>query len=656
MKQGADGHRMVRLGLLLATCSVPAIGACKPFPDTACAPCEDECPDYEICHATLKQCVPRNQRDACDRAPTGLGGQTSASDENFTGAAEDRVDCDQDTPRCIPRILTPRELTVDCAGREFSITFEAACHCDPAGTPREVRWSMTPELPNLTMSEDGELSGNPRGGVSSFEVSALIDEAYPVADEFTLTVVDRCWVLFLAEDGATGKAQVAAAHRASGEPALALPHSGGTDATVTRFDISPDGRFLAQVVQVEKESRLDVLELQYADVQPKPLDYSGHYVAHAFSQDSRWLALVAAQAEGAGQMLHLIDLAAGAVVDTKSLVYHGHLTWSDTDEILYYGSLTDSAGAAAQEQLVGEAGLMDRVEHTSTRLREGEEFYGFSLGEAGFLGVYDRRLTYVDRRESRGFEHPPATSLSPGLEWVVHSYATGMRVDRLADHYALQDPFTTASECHIVRAWARNGSKFLCSNEQGVVVYATRDTRGPLPATHLDIPGGYQSIILRAAFSDSGQWLALVPNDEGLLVVDEGSYSNVLDVPALGRPTGTNEWDFFFTPREEHLIVQQGRVLWIAPLSTTTRPGFVKVEGVTLPSVPACTLGWFPHPDEWCGAPRFRGNFALSGDDRYLAFADVSADVRLIDLSTLQMVPPLGNVSRSCSSNCIQFQ
>ena len=108
------------------------------------------------------------------------------------------------------------------------------------------------------------------------------------------------------------------------------------------------------------------------------------------------------------------------------------------------------------------------------------------------------------------------------------------------------------------------------------------------------------------AFSDSGEWLALVPNSRGMLVIRTAELSSPEARPTLENPVldraGTDDWDFFFTAHDQ-LVVQRGNQLLVGSPEATSESDFWRDEELELPAIPACSRGWYPTPEAWCGAP-----------------------------------------------------
>ena len=73
----------------------------------------------------------------------------------------------------------------------------------------------------------------------------------------------------------------------------------------------------------------------------------------------------------------------------------------------------------------------------------------------------------------------------------------------------------------MVRAWAEDGSRLLCTQAGSLVMHELHGGDGFLPATELQDPHGYTGPTRRMAFSRNGSWLAFVPDGEGLVLLKD---------------------------------------------------------------------------------------------------------------------------------------
>lgn len=671
--------RLVRgVELVLAGAALGLGVRCSPLEGGLCAKCESDCPGDLRCEDHL--CVDPDNPDPCEPAAVGggvvtgtvettssAGGEPGTATDGGTGATgttgatgatggTSAGPCDPPPTKCTAELVTPRQLHTECSD-DFSITLNARCECDDANAFRDVKWTLLDGSDGLTLSKEGTLSGTLPDGEYTFEASAEIDGYEEIHDDFTLTVEDRCWVVFARDDDA-GKPYVAAG-RLNSEDVTPLPEPPESAALID-FDTSPDGRFVARVTETEAGKALDLVEFDQTEMVPHtldvPLDVPNSYLAHAFSLDGRWLALVTTDVDDTVQTLVLVSLEAEPeFVASKRITYESHLTWSDAG-ILYVGQLAAaSERSVVLEQTVEDGTLGAETQVATTQSEQGEKYGDIIPGPSFYVVLFPRSLIFVDSR-SEPIVHRLPEALSPDLRWLSRDAGTELPGSAIARLASPPDgtPFATASECDLVLAWSGDGSTFVCSGESETFVYTISETQGALAPVQLAVPEQFPSDIPRVALSPHGSWLALVP-DQSLVLVPAAAYAReALVEPALGPPTGTVAWDFFFTPSEERLVGQRGRSLFVFTLTQDSFSEPWEIEDITLPTIPPCTPGWASEQDLWCGAPRFRGNLLLSPGERHLAVVSDSGVVHVVDLVE-QRVFDLGPVSDTYAKSNLQF-
>lgn len=663
---------------MFAGLTVAAVHACSDFPSTLCVPCTDTCLDGLKCSEKLGVCVPADDEARCQQNHTtgGAGQAGQAADTTSDGTQGTTsgdvgvvTNCSSAGDGCSAMIRTSGELEVACAS-VLSVQLEAECACGPPAL--SVHWTMSPELPDITLSPDGKLSGSPEAGVYEFKATAMLDGGPNARRDFTLTVTRPCRVAIVSDDPNTGEPALRAARLdGQGSGTETLPASPLADATLAGFDVSPNGEFLARIVASSQGTRLELMRTGRSETSLEHLDYSGEYLAHAFSPDSRYMALVTQESAEATERLRIFDLSTSLEeTDSITVGFRSHLTWGASDWLLFFGaSALQVNGALAAQEIFVRDGLVTEEHEQPDIIYFGETaFQGFLVGAQGVLTLDQTKPTFV-AREGTAHYHDSIEALSPNLVWMTRDFIQGSRVDRVAEPYA-EEPFATASQCALILAWSQDGSKFLCNDADRFLVYSTRESRGPLASVELEIPGGFDRRTFRMAFSDSGAWLALVPNASGMFLVktsefDASAEAKVLDSPVLAAPD-IDEWNFFFTSREDRLVVQWGDRLLLGSLDEQGDPDFREVDGIDLASVPECSRGWFPAPDAWCGAPKFHSGWVLSRDESQLAFQNDHGNAQVVDLATGRVVDA-GPVSSSCAasvlvdaptpalSRCIQF-
>lgn len=717
--------------LVLLSCCFPIAG-CRPLDEPLCAKCNRECPDDLVCDPAIKRCV-ESIGDTCDidsadadsstgllpsgsdegdstasggagmtaatsgssSAPTGNGGAGGADDDphpntngapdgdsgsggsgdsgsgdsSSTSAGGTSGRCEPESHGCIPRITTPTVLEPQCAGATIEIQLEAVCECDPLeGAHRSFHW-VGSEVPGLSVSADGVLSGTPPAGVNEIDVTVFAEEGGVSSYEtFTLSVEERCLVLFASEQESAGHPHVVASRLDDGT-AQEVPRELGEAADVIAFDVSPDGRFLAQAEALDAEQRLSLFDLLGNEVRSVALEATGDYRAHAFSPDSRWLALVTADpVEPLDRSLHLIDLSVDPpqLLDSTDSAYLAGLTWADNERLLLVGEMSVySYYAVAKEFWVESGGWAAPIEYLETHnILEVDPFGGLFVNRKGFFLLYSIANCFWSYADGQCWEFLNIGMVSPNIEWGLAYIGEGARIDPLGDFVAAT-PYSSVAGCASVLAWSEDGATLLCHQEPQPIVYQV-GAAGSLSGTELDVSEAVPGPP-RAAFSGSGAWLAFTPTDDGLVIVPEASFATAsLDDTTLTRPQGDNKWDFFFTADEKMLVVQRGQSLVLVHLpdpggelrfSTVQRGTGTGTGDVVLPAVPDCDSVGLPDLELWCGAPRFRGNFVTSHDDAYLGFPDAEGVVNTVDLrGGVYQALSHGTLAPGCAGRCIQFR
>ena len=590
---------------------------------------------------------------------TSGGGTTSTSGaaETTGGGTSGTGGAEPCSPSgCEPEILTERQLGSVCHDTEIRIEFEARCACDEEGAARTLSWSSA-SVPGLTLDGDtGVLTGLAEPGHYEFDVAVGIDTSFSTHSTFELTVWDRCFAFLLSDDD-EARPQVLAA-RLDGDESEVVPRLLGDTAGVSAFDLSSDGKYLAQVEVLGDEEKLSLFRVSSDDLEAVDLDHTGNHKQHAFSRDNHWLAILTTNpGDDATSLLQLVDLTAtpAVLLDAVPIAHVAGLTWSDVDGILYL-SPYDDISDTVREQLVDDDGFGDETIYWST-LADLDPLVAFLVSDSGFFTLRRARATYRDRDEDsvRQLDYPDW--LSPSLGWMTVDLASGMRLEPMYQAALLELPYATAPDCHTISAWSADDSTFVCTRTEVPVVYET-GIEGTLYGTEIPLPDGLRPPTSRMALSEHGNWFAFVPTEDGLVVLPAEDYEDAeIDGAMLEAPSsGTNEWDFFFTRDERKLIVQRGRDLVVGTLDPALAPVFTLVAiDANLNAVRECLFATYPTPADWCGAPRFAGNLDISRQETHISVIDEDDNVHVVDLATLHP-RQLGHISQSCSRDCVRFQ
>ena len=652
--------------------------SCSTLPDAHCAPCQSTCPSDLQCNEAGRCVRSVDDRD-CDALATATDGTTPSSGGSggagpggggtggtgTDGAAGEgaagspmvpssvttsggSIDCADEQAACTAEFKSSRTLPAVCSGSEIDVQLEAGCKCDDEEAHHSVTWEADSLPPELTLTSSGRLFGLLPDGTHRFSMTANVDgNADPVSSEFEVTVLERCLVLFVTSESTTAPVELAAARIDSGAR-VPLPTVAPLESTLASFDVSPDGRFLAEVTESASGRALYLVELGDAEPEAVTLEYNGDYVAHAFSRDSHWLGLLTTTVDEQAQtQIELVDLSSNTkrVVDVESVDYLDGLSWSDAGGLLYRQKWPeDTRYRIATEHRVGPSGFGSKQSYSGTRMFNDSQFYRFLVNDSGFFMLSEGTVPYFDRARGEAVVHPTLEALAPDLEWVAQLDSRGVWVTRAAEP---SSSTTRRAGCDYLRAWSADASRLLCTLNHEPTVYDVVED-GVLERAAV-MTGIFDSQIRRAAFSDNGRWLALAPTNAGLLIMSQEEFATrAFDQTTLEPPSGKNEWDYFFTPDGTRLVVQRGRSLLVAALDEKTRlteADFEDLE-VTLSEVPDCETGWFPELDHWCGAPRYRGNVLLSPAGRHIAFEDAEGTLHVASVDVHGDRPKTVSVGR----------
>lgn len=684
---------------LASTLLIVWTGSCASLPDATCVKCKVECPSGLECLGGV--CVERDADpvavcgDKATGGGGGSGGTTATTDSSAntsagtaggsggvggtsggsggSGAADGgsggslaaggeggaapplgtgNNECGMDAD-CDPQIVTASQLPVVCANTPIDIELDAKCLCDTPGASRLKHWELLDGPAELSFDSNEHLTGVLGVGKYTFTASVYLDGRWTRQGSFEL-LAEPCSVLYVTESADSGP-HVAAGSLVNGEVLLHLPVGLGEDAEVTSFDISPDGKFVAQVVALDSETSLELVEFG-ATPSLLDLEFPGTPVLHAFSDDSRWLAVLSTEPDIEPlTRLQLIDLGQQPPdeVASETIEHRGGLAWIDTSHFIYWGVVPGNVNfSEVHRRDVSDDGLGADGAIASARLASISPFVEFRVSPAGFAVLTEAQTTYYSLTKGETFGHPRPSIFSPGLDWMAFFDQDVMDLEPVdAEYDALAPPFGTVTGCVEVATWSANDESFACMIQAAPVIYTAQS--GELVGDAL--PGGVQMATNRMSLSPNGAWFAYTPTTDGLVVVPKSEWPDFeLGDVLIERGPGTNEWDFAFTPDEARLVVQRGRDLLVVDLQSGT-PTVATIDGVSLPSVPACQLDSIPWLHRWCGAPYFRGNLVIADTGKHVAVSDPSQGVTVVDLATA--TPSiLGPLAGGCSEKCIQFQ
>jgi len=517
-----------------------------------------------------------------------------------------------------------------------------------------MSWEPVSLPEGATLTADGYLSGSLAAGHHELRVRAYFPPEFDLGRvwDLTLDVSDRCLVTFLSEAESPGIPRVAAVRVDTHELEGWMPEE--PEIAVADYDISADGKYLAATV--DGGATLQLFALGQLGVPNAEYEQVGTHLAHAFSPDSRWLAVVTTDpGDEDSQLLEIVSLDGETwdSVTRESVHYTDGLDWFGDGEVLLLGpDEGPPSSVIPQSWHVDSEGLDSVVEYDDLRIEAEDPLFAFLTGPKGFVTSNVSIQGYFDEASlvTRVYFYP-IESISPRLSYraVLEGDNVALRPLTWLEEDAA---YATGEGCTQVRAWAEDEATLLCSTGSGYNLFDV-EGEGELEKTVLDIEA-YDWPSTRAALSASGDWLAFLPTEAGLQVVPRARFDEPLpDDPLLETRLG--EWDFFFAPNEQRLVVQQGERLLVVPLEADG-PGEPHRLSSNMGLVPECNQYWRAETStRWCGTARVEGSSELSASQRYLAFHDVEDRVYLVDLDTMESVE-IGALNSTCEGNCIQFQ
>ena len=513
-------------------------------------------------------------------------------------------------------------------------------------------WEAVTLPEGLTVSPDGELSGRTTPGHHELTVRAYFPPQLEFRNtwQLTLDVSDPCLVTFVSEAESPGVPRVAAVRVDTTALEGWMPEDPGV--AVVDYDLSADGRYLAATV--DGGGTLELFSLDQPGVPNAEYEHAGTHLAHAFSPDSRWLAVATTDPDAdETQLLELvrIDGETWTSAYRESIRYTDGLAWFGDNEILVVGP--DEARLDTLIPIswsVGDEELRDRVEYWAFRIDVYDYLARLLTSPKGFFVqsyVLSAYLDDVSKLPTSFFE--PIQAISPGMTYRALIDADTLLVNPLTQ-IDEEEPYASGEGCEAVRAWSEDENTLLCSSGYRYNVFDL-EGEGDLTRAELDVSATVWSSA-RAALSGQGDWVAFLPTEDGLYVVPRSQFTEQLpETPFLETRLGG--WDFFFAANEQRLFVQQGERLLVVPLGAAG-PGEPLQLSENMGTAPECERGW-GNSASWCGVARLDGNVVLSTSERFLAFHDVNHRIDLVDLDSMHTVN-IGTQSSSCETHCIQFQ
>ncbi len=428
------------------------------------------------------------------------------------------------------------------------------------------------------------------------------------------------------------------------------------------FDRSSDGRWLAATSSSATGQRLLLFQLRAGSVTELQIEHAGAHVAHAFSPDSARLAVLTELAAPAGappaRRLSLVELGSlGAearqltLEEELALPYQQGLAWSNPGTLQFIGVSPQFPTFFTPHVLsIPASGLSAaQLSELLYPMDPADLIRWFHPLPGGFY-VMSNALVFVDASGTLAAPHLQAQALSPTYEYSAHT-ADGRLLLHAPDLSDDQPATLEASGCERLLAWSSDGQTLLCELEGRLTQLQLSESE--LSATPLDTPwpaGGVQ----RSVLSSAGHWSALADDEHGLFLLESGVPPPA--EPLLPVSPAEPGWDFAISHDERHLWIQQGGRLSMAGLNTGESAQLTLLsESMAAPA--PCAESGLPLPGEWCGAPERAGPVQLRREGRYLAFADASGALTVVDMAApARRHEPRAQLANECTEHCIQFQ
>lgn len=568
---------------------------------------------------------------------------------------------------CTPRLAVAQVLPAACAGEPYFYRLQLECGAGEQALPAAVTWLPTSLPQELTLTPQGELLGSAALSAGTHELRAralLAGSELQVG--LQLEVLERCFLFAaaqaLASDGAQSPSRILA-QRLDTARALWLPEALPADSEVLRFDASADGRWLAAVSSSPAGERLMLFHVTGGSVSQLGLEHAGAHVAHAFSPSSGRLAVVTDLATDASappdRRLSLMDLGALAAEEALQVAlqeqlevpYQTGLGWADASTLQFIGVSAQFPTFFAPNTLrLPEAGLATaELTELLYPMDPADLIRWFRPLPDGFY-LMTNALSYVNASATLAALHLRAQALSPIYQFSAHALE-GRLLLHTADTSDEQPAAYATGGCERLLAWSGDGQTLLCVFEGQLVQHQLGESG--LTATRLDTAwpaAGTQ----RSVVSHGGRWSLVADDEHGLFLLARSEPPP--QEPLLAATPAEAGWDFAISRDERHLWVQQGRRLSLATLGADEGAKLTLLsEAMAAPA--ACTESGLPLPEAWCGSSELDGAVRLRREGRYLAFADASGALTLVDMAApARQQQPGARLARTCTEHCIQFQ
>lgn len=453
---------------------------------------------------------------------------------------------------------------------------------------------------------------------------------------------------------------------ASTEGKQSFPGKSFTKPSVTSFQFSPDGNYLAFQASIDgKPAQLFLLTAPDWNEQLLPID--GAVQHYTWSPDSRAIAVsykvgsetylggvrvtrdadagsTAAETDGGEIAVPLAPVA--VAINTAAVWFQGnHIAFGvPSTSTPTFDSICSAALGANQFSVT--------VVDDDTPYVPSVEFQG---SDQGFFAIDTEAqgITFYGGNGGTGFSNPLRTGVvdPSGLLLGVASDPDLLIFLATIDGGGSVSSAMSTMGCASLGAWANNDERVVCVAADGAVnlfnVGGQSASLNPIPIPNVDTSeGDYTN--RRRALSPSGSWLALTTESK-LFVVDLRSGIPALqrtDNPWVGPSIAANS-DLAFSPDEKRLLWQYGSKATIHDLLNKVWSPRLLDDDDLAPAV-ACNEAFVTAPTNWCGSTLNNPKFVWSPDSRFAAVKSANGSIETMDLLDEDMIQN----SKPCTSEC----
>jgi Tol biopolymer transport system component len=511
---------------------------------------------------------------------------------------------------------------------------------------------MEAELPDgLTFDpESWRISGRWEGATP---LRLRVTDGLGASSDKTYDVTPResCWLAYVLREGEVARLHLSLLAPES-EFDRTLPASPSEPGSVTDFQFSPDGRFLAYRVD---GTRL-VVALGPSWEQEQSVDFGGPVSYYAWSPDSSALAVVftgddqtwlgglrADGADGAGGAAGsttptLVELTRASaevtsepfwVADGRYVAYHAPavaLVPPPTPDVVrvheYVGDGFDPAIPLSNTRAYTESVVLKPVT---------DGFFAID-GSSDSVDYFDLSLGPDDPIQVWPHSHG-AVFLAPDGRFTA---AAGP--DELTVYQPDESVWVTSAEgCPVLLSWSPGADRIACvANADAIgqvkifdLGLASPDIQGTTVRGNYAYLEG-DAYERRRTFSPSGRWFAFSTDDHLYLADLEGGSPRLVPESPPSAELISPLIELAFSPDEQWLLEQRGPQLTLYAVEALERAPEPLSPDDSLVEPDPCREDFQDSPERWCGNPRNPTVFAWSPDSKWAAFATSSGRLRIL--------------------------